>query len=505
MTMMKMLLGIDVGTTNCKAAVFDENGKCMKIASRQTKTHYRDNGQAFYRPDEIWEIVSSNIKEAIEDYKHSIAVIGITSMAETGLLIDKRSRLPKTEMIPWFDKRAMEETEHIFNSSDPIDRFSKSGLRPSFKYGLPKLLWLKKQDSYITRDAIWLSASDFIAYKLTGEFGTDYSLAARTYGFRIDEKRWDIPWLNSLGLDDSLFPAAHLAGTPIGDVSNQECIEYGLSKGTPVAVSGHDHVCAALAVGAVNPETVLDSMGTAETLVGSFKERPLGEKEFKSGLSYGCHVVKDRYFWMGGNPSSGGSIEWMRSQLSDTQLSYDEMLRLLAEATEGPTEILYFPYLSGSGAPNPNPYAKAAFIGLEKNHERKDIIKSMLEGTAYQLKLVQKSAEGIAGKEITKVVAVGGGTKNKYWMQIKADVSGCTYAIPNISESTLLGAAMAAGVGSGIYGNEQEAIDKISNQFRNEVTPNEMNHSAYQAVYSKDYLTMEKLLRTYYQNQLGDE
>ncbi|MBS4195183.1 FGGY-family carbohydrate kinase [Lederbergia citri] len=498
---MKMLLGIDVGTTNCKAAVFDEMGKCLKIASRATKTHYREDGQAFYNPDEIWEIVSSNIKDAIEDYKQSISVIGITSMAETGLLIDKKSMLPKTEMIPWFDKRAMEETEFILKSSDPIDRFSKSGLRPSFKYGLPKLLWLKKQDSNITRDAVWLSASDFIAFKLTGEFGTDYSLGARTYGFRIDEKIWDVPWLNTFGLDDTLFPAAHLAGTPIGEVNNQECIDFGLSKGTPVAVSGHDHVCAALAVGAVNPDTILDSMGTAETLVGSFKERRLGEKEFKSGLSYGCHVVKDRYFWMGGNPSSGGSVEWMRSQLSDTQLSYDEMLRLLAETTEGPTGILYFPYLSGSGAPNPNPYAKAAFIGLEKNHGRKDIIKSMLEGTAYQMKLVQKSAEEIAGKEITKVVAVGGGTKNKYWMQIKADVSGCTYSIPDISESTLLGAAMAAGIGSGIYRDELEAIEKISNQFLSEIRPNEVNHSAYQAVYERDYLLMEELLRTYYKKQ----
>ncbi|MBS4200131.1 carbohydrate kinase [Bacillus sp. FJAT-49732] len=498
---MKMLLGIDIGTTNCKAAVFDETGKCMKIVSRATKAHYRENGQAFYDPNEIWEIVSANIKEAIVDYKQSVAVIGITSMAETGLLIDRKSKLPKTEMIPWFDKRAMEETEYIFKSSDPIERFSKSGLPPSFKYGLPKILWLKKHDSDITKDAVWLSASDFIAFKLTGEFGTDYSLAARTYGFRIDEKIWDAPWLNTFGLEETLFPDAQLAGTPIGEVNNQDCIEYGLSKGTPVAVSGHDHVCAALAVGAVNPETVLDSMGTAETLVGAFKERKLGEKEFKSGLSYGCHVVKDRYFWMGGNPSSGGSIEWIRSQVSETQLTYDEMLRLLEEASEGPTGILYFPYLSGSGAPNPNPYAKAAFIGLEKNHGRKDIIKSMLEGTAYQLKLIQKAAEEIAGKEITKVVAVGGGTKNKYWMQIKADVSGCTYSIPDISESTLLGAAMAAGIGSGIYRDEQEAIDKISNQFRMEITPNEGNHSAYQSAYSKDYLMMEEVFRTYYKKQ----
>ncbi|MCR2823163.1 FGGY-family carbohydrate kinase [Lederbergia panacisoli] len=499
---MKVLLGIDVGTTNCKAAVFDETGKSLKIVSRETKTHYRKNGQAYYHPDELWEIVSANIKEAIVDYKHSIAVVGITSMAETGLLIDKRTGLPKTEMIPWFDKRAMEEAESIFKATDPIERFSKSGLRPSFKYGLPKLLWLKKLDSDITKEAVWLSASDFIAYKLTGEFGTDYSLAARTYGFRIDEKIWDVPWLNQFGLEDTLFPSAHLAGTPIGGVHNDECIGYGLSKGTPVAVSGHDHVCAALAVGAINPETVLDSMGTAETLVGSFKERPLGEKEFNSGLSYGCHVVKDRYFWMGGNPSSGGSIEWIRSQLADTQLTYDELLRLLGETTEGPTGILYFPYLSGSGAPKPNPYAKAAFIGLEKTHGKKDIIKSILEGTAYQLKLIQKSAEEIAEREITKVVAVGGGTKNKYWLQVKADVSGCTYSIPDISESTLLGAAMASGIGSGIYRDEQEAIEMISTQFRKEIKPNEEYLTSYQNIYENSYLKMEELLRTYYQNQL---
>ncbi|MBS4205198.1 FGGY-family carbohydrate kinase [Lederbergia citrea] len=502
---MTALLGIDIGTTHCKAGLFDRLGNCLKLASRQTMTHYRSNGEAYYQPDEIWGIVSSTIQEVIKENSETIAAIGITSMAETGLLIDKNSGLPKTEMIPWFDKRAMEEANQILMEADRLERFVRSGLRHSYKYGLPKILWLRKQNPSITNDAIWLSASDFIAYKLTGEFGTDYSLAARTYGFRIDEKVWDTTWLNKFGLDETLFPPARPSGTPMGEVNNEECIAYGLSKGTPVAVSGHDHVCAALAVGAIHPGVVLDSIGTAETLVGTLEEHPLGEKEYKSGLSYGCHVAKNRLFLMGGLPSSGGAVEWIRTQFSDKSLSYDEMLSLLKETDEGPTGILFYPHLSGSGAPNPDPQAKAAFIGLEKKHERKDLLKALLEGTAYQMESIREAVESIAESDITNIVAVGGGTKNKQWMQIKSDISGCIYSIPEVSESTLLGASLAAGIGTEFYQDEEEATRLIGQQNRTEIVPNDEHHQAYQTIYKNGYVQMEKALRMYYQNQLGDE
>ncbi|MEK3889949.1 FGGY-family carbohydrate kinase [Bacillus sp. FSL K6-3431] len=499
------LLGIDIGTTHCKVGLFDLFGNSLKIASRKTKTHYHTNGNAYYNPEEILEIVLLNIKDVIKENSKIIAAIGITSMAETGLLIDTKTGLPKTEMIPWFDKRAMEEAKRIAKEADQFERFTKTGIHNSYKYGLSKLLWLKKQDSSITNNAIWLSASDFIAYKLTGQFGTDYSLAARTYGFRIDKKMWDVPWLNNFGLDEKNFPLAQPSGTPIGELNNEEYIASGLPKGIPVAISGHDHICAALAVGAINPGVILDSIGTAETLVGTLNVQKLGEKEYKSGLSYGCHVVKNRYFWMGGLPASGGSVEWIRSQLSEVTLTYEELQELLNETTQNPTGILFYPYLSGSGAPNLNPYAKAAFIGLERKHERKDLLKAILEGTAYHLESIRKAAESIIKSDITKVVAVGGGTKNNHWMQIKSNVSGCSYSIPAVTESSLLGGAIAAGIGAGIYKNEQEATDLINRQNQTEIKPNKKCHIAYQSLYKNGYLRMEKPLRMYYQNLLGDE
>jgi sugar (pentulose or hexulose) kinase len=502
---MARLLGIDIGTTHCKAGLFEHYGSSVKVATRETITHFDSNGHASYKPDELWSIVASAIKEATEGNKEELAVIGITSMAEAGLLINRKSGEPKTDFIPWFDKRTQPQAEQMKEAADPFERFTKTGLGNSYKYGLPKLMWLDKEDPGITKGAVWLSTSDYIAYKLTGKFGTDYSLAARTYAFRIDTKEWDTPWIRQFGFDNSLFPEARPSGSPLGEVHSSDLEEIGISKGTPVAVSGHDHVCAALAVGAVNPGVVFDSIGTAETLVGTLNERTLGRKEYSSGLSYGCHVAKNRYFWMGGSPSSGGSVEWIRNQLSDQPLSYEEIQRLLAQTKQGPTGILFYPYLSGSGAPNPDPHAKGAFIGLSKTDKREDLVKALLEGTAYQMESIRRSAEEIAGSPITKMIAVGGGTRNSQWMQIKADVSNCEFQIPDIPEATMLGAAIAAGIGCGLYRDEEEAVSLIENINKRKMTPNDGHHHLYQNIYENGYVRLQEPLRTYYQNPLGDE
>ena len=161
-----------------------------------------------------------------------------------------------------------------------------------------------------------------IAYRLSGALAFDYSLAARTYAFRINQKKWDADWLKEFGLHDSLFPDALPAGTVIGKVGREAAQQTGLREGVPVVIGGHNHVCAALAVGAIRPGTVYDSMGTAETLIGTMEEKELGEREFRSGLPFGCHIAPGRYFWMGGNPASGGSVEWLRPLLADETLSY---------------------------------------------------------------------------------------------------------------------------------------------------------------------------------------
>lgn len=498
-----MLLGIDLGTTNSKAGLFGMDGKPAAIASRPTATHQNERGEFYYDPEEMWKLIASAIREVTRGVRpEEIKAVGITSMAESGLLVDMESGAPLSPFMPWFDTCSKPQAEFIRSRCDTFERFQASGLHLSFKLGLCKLLWLKEHvPEAFTPKARWLSASGYIAYRLCGGLGFDYSLAARTYAFRIDEKAWDEPWLRGFGIDPAIYPKALPSGTTLGGVTAQAASATGLPQGLPVAIAGHDHVVAALAVGAIAKGVIYDSMGTAETLVGTMEEKQLGRKEFESGLSFGCHVAKDRFFWMGGNSSSGGSVEWLRSQLSEEQLSYERLLALLEETRPGPTGILYYPYLTGSGAPAPETRAKAALIGLTKEHGQGDIIKAVLEGTAYQLEAIRRAAEDIAGSPIERLQVVGGGTRNKHWLQVKADVSDFVLELPPIPEATLLGAAMAAGIGAGVYAGAEAAAAAIDKSGAGTVTADPGRHAAYQKLYSNGYAVLQEPLRRYYLEQ----
>lgn len=493
-----LLLGIDVGSTNSKAGLFDEQGKEIAIAQRPTITHQNEQGQYYYDPEEMWATICSAIREAVKAANGAaIGCVGITSMAESGLLVHRTTGVPQSPFMPWFDTCTTAQAERIAGESDLLEGFRRSGLHLSYKLGLAKLLWIQEHQPEAFRDAVWLSAAGYIAYRLTGQAGIDPTLAARTYAFRLQDKTWDAHWLANFGISPDALPPVLPSGSIVGHVS-ESLAGLGLPKGTPVAISGHDHVCSALAVGAIHPGRVYDSMGTAETMVGTLDERELGEREYASGLSFGCHIAKDRYFWMGGNSASGGSVEWLRTLLDDEALSYEEIKRFLDELGPEPTSILYYPYLTGSGAPQPDPSARAAFIGLTKKHGKGDMIKAVLEGTSYQLQSIRRSAEEISGREIDKLIVVGGGTRNAHWMQIKSDVLSCPLDISSISEATLLGAAIAAGIGAGVYASAEEAAQAVVSSVARSVQPDAARHGKYRSLYESGYLPLQEPLRQFY-------
>jgi sugar (pentulose or hexulose) kinase len=494
------LLGIDIGTTHSKAGLFESDGTVVAIASRPTKSHQHAEGFVYYDPEEMWQTIASAIQEVTRNVNAAeIGAVGIASMAESGLLVDTSTGEPRSPFMPWFDTCSMPQADFIKREADLYERFGISGLHNSFKLGLAKILWIRDRDPDALNHSTWLSSSSFIAYKLTGKMAFDYSLAARTYAFRIDRKQWDKDWIRHFGLDPELFPEAVPGGEPIGNVSGQVAAAIGLNSDTAVAIAGHDHVVAALAVGSITPGVVYDSMGTAETLVGTLTPRPLGEAEYKSGLSFGCHIAKDYYFWMGGNSASGGSVEWIRAQIDDPPMSYEVLLDLLKRTEgEGPTGILYYPYLSGSGAPVPDSKAKAAFIGLSKEHGKAEIVKAVLEGTAYQLESIRRAAAQISGSVIEKLLVIGGGTRNPTWLQIKADVSDCELQLPPIPEATMLGAAMAAGIGAGIYASAEQAVGSISKKDSRIVSPDKRTHESYRKLYEEGYMPLQTPLRKFY-------
>jgi xylulokinase len=414
-------------------------------------------------------------------------------MAETGLLLDRRTGKPRTPFIPYFEAAASSQGERLAENADP-DRFRKTGIWPTFKVSLAKILWFREREGIPLNGAVWLSAADYIAYRLTGQLGTDYSLAGRTYAFRIDEKDWDPGHLADFGLSVDLFPPTRPSGYPLGEVSGGSARETGLLDGIPVAVSGHDHVCGAFAVGAVQPGRAIDSMGTAESFLGPAVSSTIGEREYQSGLSFRCHTAHDRLYWMGGFSTSGGSVEWLRSLLADPPLSFAELDALMNETGSEPGRILFFPYLAGSGSPHTDARVRGAFLGLDLSHTRADLVRAVYEGTAYEMEIVRQAA-GLANQSgIERFVAAGGGTKHTAWLQIKADVSGCPIEISAASEATLLGAALLAGVGCGVYASQEQALKSAVPKIQRVVNPSADRHRIYQDLYQQ-YVAYQAPLR----------
>ena len=491
------ILAIDIGTTHCKAGLFALDGTALKIATRPMVTQRAPSGETYFDPEALWATVSTVIRKVAAP-AGSIAAIGIASMAETGLLVDRRTGTARSFFVPWFDTAAQPQADLIRRQSDPLERYLKMGLRASFKCSLAKVLWLRNRDESLLDGAIWLSVADYIAYRLTGKFGTDYSLAGYTFAFRVDQRSWDSDWLREWSLSPDLFPPVNPSGTRVGGVRSEVATYLGLTAGIPVAVCGHDHATAAFAMNVTSSGKVFDSMGTAETLLGALPERLLTEEDFHSGLIYGCHVANGCGYWLGSLSASGGSVEWLRAQLSHKPLSYDEINVLLASVSPEPTGILYFPYLIGSGPPHTDPLIRGAFVGLSASHGRADLFKALLEGTVYEVEFIRQTGEHITGQPIPILVTAGGGTRNRAWLQIKADVSGCRIEVSAEPEATLLGAALVAGIGSGLYANEAEAFDGLYLKPVEVFLPDGDRHAVYRQLYEQGYLLLQEALRHHF-------
>lgn len=501
-----MLLGLDIGTTHCKAGLFTPDGTLLGLAKRPMSTRHHPTGYAYYEPEVLWQTAVGAICAAIGEVVASsggkaITAVGVASMAETGLLLNRQTGVPCTPFLPWFDMSAAEPATLLNQTGTAYERFIRTGIYPSFKCSLAKLLWLQVRDAAVLNGAIWLSVADYVVYRLTGEIATDYSLAGRTYAFSLTQADWDAEWLAQFGLSLALFPHPVAAGTLIGTVRPSAQAETGLPVGTAVTIAGHDHVCAAFAAGAVEPGQVFDSMGTAETLIGALPQNLLGEAEFASGLTFGRHVVGGRHYWLGGLSMSGGSIEWLRAILGDPPMTYDEITCLLPEAPVEPGDLLYFPYLAGSSSPWPNPDVRGAFIGLGQTHGRAHLLQAILEGTAYQIEAIRRAAEQVTGSAIKQIVAAGGGTHNRTWLQIKADITGCEHVLLASAEATLLGAALLAGICGGLFANEREALAAVSRPPQATIPPRPQIHERYREVYEQQFLAWQTPLRKSYRIQ----
>ncbi len=470
---MSLLLGIDIGSTSIKSNIYDLKGKLVSGGSRPTVLSHPDKDHpswSVWEPDVIWEAIKDSIKEALDKpgIKSEVASVAVTGFGMDGVPIDRNGKW-LYPFISWHCPRTEEVSSRWSSEVGPDFIFSISGKQVMPIDTVYRILWIRENNPEILDKTFkWLLIEDYVNYLLCGAIATDYSMASCTSLFDQKSRKWSEELLKKAELDVSLLPEPLPAGTVLGNISTDVSNETGLPTTAKVVLGGHDYHCAALAVGAFVPETVMSINGTWEMILQSSALPMLEERVFNNGINVESHVAKDMYNIVAYSVS-GLMYEWLnqtlcfeeRHEAKNIESSVWEVIKKKASAVPvGSKGIFFAPYFSGAGSPHMDSKASGAFIGLTNDSDKGSIIRSVIEALNYQFRDMLDAFENAAGSSAEKIVATGGAAQNELWNQIKADVTGKLIEIPAVEEATPLGAAIISGIGAGVYKSEKEAFEQ---------------------------------------------
>ena len=459
-----LIVGVDAGTTNTKAVVFTASGRVVAQASTPTPIHYPRPEWAEYDAHSLWRTAADAIRTAIGgiDQPNRIQGVCFASMGETAVPIAGDGS-PTGPAIAWFDKRARAELALIVERIGQDRLFAISGLAPEPIFGLCKLLWHQHHRADAFKAATkWLNTADYLAFCLSGEMATDYSLACRTFALDLAELAWSEEILRTMEVDPDLMAPLVPSGTAIGKVSEAGAAATGLPRHCIVAAGGHDHVIGALAADAMRPGTLLCSTGTTEASVMG-TDRPsrnpaIGRAGYVQGI---CFVETPVWFSMGGLFTAGGAIDWFRQNVAGGA-SYETLIAEATSAPPGSQGAVFLPHLRLGTAPEPNPRAKGAFLGLSTDITRGCLFRAVLEGIAADSRHCADAMRELTDTAPPDAIRVIGGlTKNPLYMTIKATMHAGEITAVDLPDSVAAGAALLASLAAGIHPSQRAATQAM--------------------------------------------
>ena len=455
-----LILGIDAGTGSIRALLFDLKGTIVAAASNPTPTRQLAAGAAEHDPQELVDTAFAAIQKIIGqiDDPKRIRSIGIASMGEAGVLLDQHNK-PVHPVIAWYDSRPAGELDALLWRSDAALWSRITGLCPDPTFTLLKILWLKaNKPEAFHRGRCYLHVADWLIFNLTGQQVTDTSLASRTMLLDLAAGNWSKPLADEAGVPVDLFadlvPQAHPVGTLLPDVAQA----LGLDESCIVATGGHDHTCGLLAIGADHPGVVMDSMGTAEALSFTLAQPSLDGQLAEQGFNQGRLQVDEPFFYIfGGLPTSAAAVEWFRTRVADDR-SHDELIEAARSVPPGCNGTLFLPHLRIGSPPYPDPVSRGAFLGLADDSDLSTLYRAVLEGLALDAaNMLTLMLDNMNVAKPERLLAIGGSTRNRLLMQIKADLFGQPIEIADMPEAVSLGAAMLGGLAAGLYQNLDQA------------------------------------------------
>ena len=459
-----MYLGIDLGSTNTKAAIYDASLRL--VGQMSCPVDYQcENGFVEFDAECYFEKLDSLIAQLTQKYGvQVIHQIVLTGQAESLVCIDASGHA-LMPAISWMDERSSEECRELaaqFDASRCEQVTGQQALLPTWP--ATKILWLRKhRPDVFSSTATFMLLKDYIVFRLTGRKLADMSIATFTFYFDIYEKCYWQEMLNAIGISKSQLSPLVEPCTIAGPLTEAAAQALGLSSQTLVNVGTLDHFAGMIGTGNVRPGGITLSTGTVMALAVMAQE----PAPRSSGIAMHYGFLPDTHVMLPVAESGGVSLEWFRRTCMGT-INYDKLNSVLSSRSEN--ALIFLPYLVGTNAPEFDSDAVGMFWGLRREHDAFDMARAVMEGVAFMLR---KNCDAIAAKgtKLDHIIATGGGAKSPVWCQLQADITGLPVIVPEETEAACLGASIIAAVTDGQYEN-YDAAARQGIAIRHRYTPN---------------------------------
>jgi xylulokinase len=455
-----LLVGVDLGTSACKATLLRaDDGQILAASSLRYEPSSPRSGWIEQDPRTWYDATVSVVRDLLASGHGAAGMVrglGIAGQMRGLVLVDERG-CPVRPAILWNDNRCSEEVAEITGPDlDRLTAITRNVLNTMCT--LPKLLWLRRHESASLRAAArMLYPKDYVRLRLCGTLATDLSDAAGSSLFDVAAQAWSTELLERFAIEPGLLPEVRVATDVVGGLPARAARELGLPPGTPVIVGGSDSAVESFSIGLTGPDSCkirLGTSGAVSTVVDGLAD---------TGRAYVWSFVRpDRWMLDTNTRACGGAVAWLRglmySGISRDDDAYAAIDREAASVPVGAEGLLFHPYLLGEDAPYWDPLLRASFSGLHPSHRRPHLARAVLEGTALALRdAISTLGPWVEG--FGRHIFVGGGTASPTWLSVVADAIGVDGEVPEAADASL-GAAMLAGVGVGTFRGLDECVDR---------------------------------------------
>jgi xylulokinase len=442
-------LGLDIGTGGCKAVVFDRKGKELASSFREYPVLHPHPGWAEINPDEVIEKCFEVISEVNEAVSDPVISISISSQGEAFAPVGKNGETLGNAMVS-SDSRARDITTSWSEKFGVKKIYYITGHTPHPLFTLFKILWIKENQPDVWTDTMYfLCFEDLFHYKVGLEPRISWSMAGRTMMFDVINHKWNTEILEAVGLSHKKLAKPAAAGEITGTIGPEMGKKLGFKNPVILVAGGHDQPCAALGAGVIESGMCMYATGTVECFCPLLEKPSFSDELQRNNLCCYDYTIKGKYTTVAYCLTGGNILRWMRDELGQNEIAraiengQNPYTLLLDDMPLTPTDLIVLPYFSATGTPYFDTRARGAILGLQLTTTRGEITKALLEGVALEMKLNLEMMEK-SGMRIHTFIATGGGTRNKTWTQLKADVLNKKIIVHNIREAGCYGAALLA-------------------------------------------------------------